>query len=1049
MKNIKTSIYPLATRYSLLVTKYCTSIVQEHATRWGLSLATRYSLLATMFILCININAQESRAKHNPDYNFQQGRILFDQKQYAVSSQYFTKYLEQQNGKEVCELCQEAEYYVAICAYKLRDNKATDILESYLEKYPNTPMHSYINFLIGHSYYDRTKFDDAIKYYKQVNDLYLSEEDADEYIFTKGYALLSKKEYKEASRCFYTLTGFNSKYKNEAEYYYAYCEFSQQNYTDALETFINIGEESKFYEAAQFHALQIYDRLQYRSKAVTLGKQLVNKFPNSKYNSEAYRILGENSYFQQNWHDAVEYLKLYSKNQTQVQRADMYMLGIANYMITDYTNAITYLGKVTTEQDSLAQNAYIFIGHANLQQNQADKARMAFQNASLINADTRLKEESLYNYALATYESKAPFGETIKAFDRFINEYPNSTHLNSIYELMVNVFLTDKNYIGAVEAIDNIKNPTKKMLQAKEQALFNLGIESFKKRRYDKAIEYFTKSTELYNKQSFSGQAYLWLGESYYIKENMTAARDNIIKFIGTPQGKTAEQLQKAYYLLGYTYFNAKDYNNASIYFNTFTSIENADKTPIYNDVLNRLGDSYFNKRDFTQARKTYNKVSTSSKVADYAQYQSAFILGLQKQYNAKIELLNTLITKYPHSDYNDDAMYEIGRTYVLQDKHNDAITAYKNLQKKHPQSKLTRKASLEIGMQYANMNQNTEAIKAYKYVVENYPSSEETRIALDGLQSLYIDANKVDEYLAYRESIVGTTISTVAKSHEDSISFIAAERVYARGNYQEAIPTLTNYIVKYCDSHTFNCITAQYYLAESLYKTEDFNKALTHYDNLTKLDGNEYVEPALLRASSITYDQKDYETAKLYFDQLHIVASNKNNKEIARLGILRCSYFTNKFQPTIQIATEILEDIASNEENKYEAHYCRAKAYIATGQETTAVNDLLAISNDISIEMGAEAKYLYAEHQYNQGEYKKSEDIIMQFISEGTTHQYWLARCFVLLADIYIAQGDDFMGKQYLLSLQENYSADDNIASLISVRLDEISAREAEEILQ
>ena len=1021
MKNIKTSIYHLVT--TLLCIVNCA--------------------------LCININAQESRAEYNPDYNFQQGRKLFDQKQYAVSSQYFTYYLNQQNDKEVCELCQEAEYYIAINAYKLRDKNTTDILEAYLEKYPYTPMRSYINFLIGHSYYDRAKFDEAMKYYNQVNDLHLSEEDAEEYLFTKGYTLLTEKKYKEASRCFYALTGFNKKYKDEAEYYYAYCEFSQQNYTDAIETFINIEENSKFYEAAQFHALQIYDRLQYRTQAVELGKKLVKQFPRSKYNSEAYRILGENSYFQQNWHDAVEFLKLYAKNQKQVQRADMYMLGIANYMVANYPDAITYLGKVTTEQDTLAQNAYIFIGHANLQQHQADKARMAFQNASLINADSRLKEESLYNYALATYESKAPFGETIKAFDRFINEYPNSTHLNSIYELMVNVFLTDKNYLGAVEAIDNIKNPTKKMIQAKEQALFNLGIESFKKRRYDKAIEYFTKSTELYNAQSFSGQAYLWLGETYYAKENMTAARENIIKFISTKQGKTAEQLQKAYYLLGYTYFDAKDYNNATIYFDTFTSIDGADKSPVYDDVLNRLGDSYFNKRNFAQARKTYNKVSTSSKVADYAQYQSAFILGLQKQYNAKIELLNTLITKYPHSDYNDDAMYEIGRTYVLQDKHTEAINAYKKLQKSHPQSKLTRKASLEIGMQYANMNQNNEAIKAYKYVVENYPSSEETRIALEGLQSLYIDANKVDEYLTYRESIVGTTISTVAKSHEDSISFIAAERVYARGNYEEAIPTLTNYIVKYCDSHTFNCITAQYYLAESLYKTGDLDKALTHYNNLANLDGNEYVEPALLRASSISYDQQDYETAKRYFDQLHIVASNKNNKEIARLGILRCSYFTNKFQPTITIATEILEDIASNDDNKYEAHYCRAKAYIATGQETTAVNDLLAISNDISIEMGAEAKYLYAEHLYNQGEYKKSEDIIMQFISEGTTHQYWLARCFVLLADIYIAQGDDFMGKQYLLSLQENYSADDDIASLISVRLDAISAREAEEILQ
>ena len=1008
-------------------------------------------LLIVHCALCIvhSLSAQESRANANSDYDFQQGRLLFDQKQYAVSSQYFMNYLNQQNGKEVCELCQEAEYYVAISAYKLRDKDATDILEAYLEKYPNTPMFSYINFLIGHSYYDRAKFDNAMKHYNQVNDLHLSDEDAEEYLFTKGYTFLTQKKYKEASRCFYSLTGFNKKYKDEAEYYYAYCEFSQQNYADALETFINIEESSKFYEASQFHALQIYDRLQYRSKAVELGKKLVKQFPKSQYNSEAYRILGENSYFQQNWNDAIEFLKLYAKNQKQVQRADMYMLGIANYMVNNHSDAITYLGKVTTEQDSLAQNAYIFIGHANLQQHQADKARMAFQNASLIEADARLKEESLYNYALATYESKAPFGETIKAFDRFINEYPNSTHLNSIYELMVNVFLTDKNYLGAVEAINNIKNPNSKMLHAKEQALFNLGIEAFKKHRYDNAIEYFTKSAELYNAQSFSSQVYLWLGETYYAKENLTAARENIIKFISSKQGKTAEQLQKAYYLLGYTYFEAKDYNNAAIYFNTFTTIDGADKSPVYDDVLNRIGDSYFNKREFTQARKTYNSVSPKSRFADYAQYQSAFILGLQKQYDAKITQLNTLITKYPHSDYNDDAMYEIGRTYVLQDKYNEAITTYKKLQKTHPQSKLTRKASLEIGMQYANLNQNDEAIKAYKYVIEKYPSSEETRIALEGLQSLYIDANKVEEYLAYRESIVGTTISTVAKSHEDSISFIAAERVYARGNYEEAVPTLNNYIIKYCDSHTLNCITAQYYLAESLYKTGDLDKALTHYNHLANLDGNEYVEASLLRASAITYDKQDYETAKRYFDQLHVVASNKGNKEIARLGILRCSYFTNKFEPTITISTEILDDIASNDENKFEAHYCRAKAYIATGQETTAVKDLLAISKDISSEMGAEAKYLYAEYLYHQGEYKKSENTIMEFINEGTTHQYWLARCFVLLADIYIAQGDDFMAKQYLLSLQENYSANDDITTLINARLEAITTREAEEILQ
>ena len=105
--------------------------------------------ISLAFISASNIMAQESRAENNADYDFQQGRKLFDQKQYAISSQYFTDYLNQQKSKDMCELCQEEEYYIAVSAYKLRDKNATDILEAYIEKYPYTPMRSYINFLIN------------------------------------------------------------------------------------------------------------------------------------------------------------------------------------------------------------------------------------------------------------------------------------------------------------------------------------------------------------------------------------------------------------------------------------------------------------------------------------------------------------------------------------------------------------------------------------------------------------------------------------------------------------------------------------------------------------------------------------------------------------------------------------------------------------------------------------------------------------------------------------------------------------------------------------
>ena len=63
----------------------------------------------------------------------------------------------------------------------------------------------------------------------------------------------------------------------------------------------------------------------------------------------------------------------------------------------------------------------------------------------------------------------------------------------------------------------------------------------------------------------------------------------------------------------------------------------------------------------------------------------------------------------------------------------------------------------------------------------------------------------------------------------------------------------------------------------------------------------------------------------------------------------------------------------------------------------------------------------------------------INRFIETGTPHQYWLARTFILLADINIAQKENFQAKQYLLSLQSNYKAQDDIQNMIDNRLKQI----------
>ena len=105
-------------------------------------------------------------------------------------------------------------------------------------------------------------------------------------------------------------------------------------------------------------------------------------------------------------------------------------------------------------------------------------------------------------------------------------------------------------------------------------------------------------------------------------------------------------------------------------------------------------------------------------------------------------------------------------------------------------------------------------------------------------------------------------------------------------------------------------------------------------------------------------------------------------------------------------------------------------------GEEEKALADLKDISKDTRTEQGAEAKYLLAQLYYDKQEDKNAEEVLMKFIEDGTPHQYWLARGFILLADIYIRQGDDFQARQYLTSLRNNYKGDAEIDAMIEDRL-------------
>jgi tetratricopeptide (TPR) repeat protein len=1005
-------------------------------------------ILWTIFFVCSVsvVYAQQTLIYTHADLLFKQGKELYNQRKYVASYRSFEEFL---NTSEKIQAGQrhEAEYYLVANAYEQRLDNAFMLIQDFLTKHPYTTFLDEANAMLGTLLYEDKKYEEALDYYQQVNHHRFGQRQQVVFLFCKGYALLETGAYHQALQIFSDLKQQESDYKESATYYYAYSEYTLQNFSAALPDFLLLEDSERYKEKVAYYLFQIYYHLGDLVEMNKRGDYIMANYPNHPDNAEIYRIKGEVAYVANNFEDAIAYLKRYESMSPQVLRKNLYILGISHIRTNRYNSAIPYLQRVTTEVDEMTENAYLHLGNAFVRINDKVNARMAFEAALRTNFNNRVREEALLNYALTTYETNSAFGESISAFEQFLNEFPNSREANKVKSYLALEYMSTKNYEVAYQSIQRIAQPNDKILEAKQYILYQLGTEAFAQHNFKKAVDRFTLSIQTLPAGNYAAESYYWRSESYYRLGMHDNSISDLRAFFNVPNVRNSKNYVPAHYAMGYAYFSQKRFRQAKDYFEQYTNLERNKTSDVFADALNRIGDCYFYDRDFRNAELLYARsANLSPNTGDYALFQSAYVAGLQKKYTTKISRLNTLVENYPNSEYVDDALYEIGRAYIMLGNYDEALNTYRRLLALLPNTNLARNAAFEIGMIYQNQAKYSEAITAYKSVITNYPGTVEAFTALQSLEGIYIETNDVPAYLAYVKTL-DMKISGISVSHEDSISYIAAERQYMNAAYDQAISGFRMYLRNYCAGGRY-CTSAQYYLADSYYRTKNFAAALTEFQQLLNIPGNQFMEEALMRSAEITYDQKNYEASLGYFERFETIAQSTERKNMARIGILRCSFYLKNYQRTINIVNEIVADPKSANDILNEAKFNRAKAYIATNQSNLALEDLKKLAQDTRTAIGAESKYLLASVHYQQGSVAVAEKEILDFAQKNTPFQYWLARSFILLSDIYIAQKNDFQAKQYLLSLQRNYRVEDDIQGMINSRLDGISQREKSKVI-
>ena len=977
-------------------------------------------------------NGQRSYQFDAPNRLFIEGKELFSLKNYAGCIDKLEAYKQQASD---ADLIQEADYMLVYAAFEQGRPHSDLLLKEYLDAYPTSRHSDEIEFLIGSVHFERNEYEKAIFWLNESNLDLLSPAQQEAYTFRLAYSLLQTGEMDKARSYFARIEQIGNTYKEAATYYVAYIDYATGQYNQALNEFARLKNSPEFSEQSLYYIAQIYFIQNKFEKVIKEGESLLDRYPNSSNNGEIYRIVGDSYYHLGDQDKAIQMLSKYVSLTETPLRSDLYLLGVCYFNKGNYNSAINLLGRTVNQNDELTQNANLYLGQSYLKLGNKNNARMAFEAAATSSFDKQIKEVAMYNYALLIHETSfTGFGESVTIFEYFLNDFPNSKYADKVNDYLVEVYLTTKNYEAALKSINKIKHPSTKILEAKQDILFQLGTQAFTNMQLDKAVSLFNQAIQLgtYNIGA-RNDAYFWRGESYYRMGEYEKAISDYRTYLNNTRQRNTDMYALAHYNLGYSYFKLKDYDTALNRFRQYVDMESNQQAASLADAYNRIGDCLYQNRQFASAEENYSYAAQLLPAAgDYSIYQKGFLLGLQKDYNGKIQAMDRLIREYPESQYIDDALFEKGRSFVLLENYSSASQAFEKLIGEYPQSSLARKAGIQLGLLYYNSNQSEKSVAAYKQVISNYPGSEEAKVALQDLKSVYIDLNDINAYADYVNSLGGNIRLEVGE--QDSLTYIAAEKLFMRGDNEGARRSFVNYLQTFPEG-AFSS-NANYYLGSIAFNQKEYDEAHQRFASVITSGDTKFLEESVARTAEIEYLNKDYATALESFKRLQIVAESPENKQAARLGIMRSALQTNQQQDALLAAEDLLKDPKLSPEIEAEARYVRAKAYINQKQANKALADLKVLSKDTRTAYGAESTYLLAQLYFDTNDDKNAEKVLMNFIENGTPHQYWLARGFILLADIYIRQGDDFQARQYLTSLQNNYSADDDIAAMIENRL-------------
>ncbi len=791
------------------------------------------------------VNTTNLTIKQEETYNFKYAYSLFATKNYSEAKNYFLNLLDSQ------EYGAQAKYYYGFIAYNQDDYETADKYLGEVEE--DTSFKKDVSYYLADMNFKLGKFELAIEKGEPLLEKSRGLEHS-EISKIVGESYFNLQKYNEAIPHLKNYKGKRGKWNNTDYYLLGYSYYKQKDFENAISNFNKIIDgNNSVAQNAYYHLAECYLKLEQKNEALNAFRNAAQMKFEPEIKKDAWLNYAKLSYEIGNPYKSVpevlqEYIELYPNS---THKEEVNDLIISAYITSkDYKGALEFLkNKKGAKEQALFQKVAFYRGVELFSEGNYKLAKDNFENSLTVSSDESITAKATFWKGESNYRLNN-FKDALSDFNNFKgnSQASNTLEFEHLDYNIAYSYFKQKEYTSATDAFKKYISKNTDDEIRKNDSYLRIADGYFVNSNYSNAINYYNKAIET---NGIDGDyAQFQKAICYGLTGNENLKIETLNSFLNTHARSTYRD--DAFYVLGNSYIKKGDNQQAIISFDNL--ITTYKRSPLVSKSLLKKGLIYYNADQSEQALTTYKSVvnrfpnTAEARQAVKDARQIYVDLGRVDEYAQWIK--NVDFVNVSDAELDND-MYESAEKQYLQNNHSKSVSSFKKYLLNFPKGLHALQANFYLAQSLFSEDKHQETIPHYSYVIEQQ-QNEFTENALSRLSLVYLENNLWQKAIPVLERLEKEADLPQNRTFAQSNLM---KGYYENKEYSKAV-TYAEMVLKNSKLENRVKSDAQIIIARSAIKTNNETKARNAYKEVEKIASGELKAEALYY--SAYFENKD-----------------------------------------------------------------------------------------------------------------------------------------------------------------------------------------------